>query len=82
LVSCSKKQKFSFASGVPIQLNKQVKDNVWIFLMHDIAGIGSAPRIDVIGTPSAPENQQYTCPYCGAKLRWVKQLPKSPRAPP
>jgi hypothetical protein len=38
--------------------------------------------IDVIGTPSAPENQQYTCPYCGAKLRWVKQLPKSPRAPP
>ena len=27
-------------------------------------------------------NKQYTCPHCGAKLLWVKQLPKSTRAPP
>jgi hypothetical protein len=26
--------------------------------------------------------QQYICPHCGAKLRRVKSLPKSPRAPP
>ena len=33
---------------------------------------------------AAPEikNKQNTCPLCGAKLRWVKLLPKSIRAPP
>ena len=45
LVSCSNKLKFSFAGGVLIQLNKQVKYTAWIFLMHNIVGIGSAPRI-------------------------------------
>jgi hypothetical protein len=30
--------------------------------------------------PTAAE--QYICPDCGAKLRWVKSLPKSTRAPP
>jgi hypothetical protein len=27
-------------------------------------------------------DQRYICPYCGAKLLWVKSLPKSTRAPP
>jgi hypothetical protein len=27
-------------------------------------------------------DQRYICPLCGAKLRWVKSLPKSTRAPP
>ncbi len=31
-------------------------------------------------TPSVYE--LYICPHCGAKLRWVKPLPKSSRAPP
>jgi hypothetical protein len=31
-------------------------------------------------TPTAYE--QYICPHCGAKLLWVKPLPKSTRAPP
>ena len=31
-------------------------------------------------TPTVGE--QYICPDCGAKLRWVKSLPKSTRAPP
>mgnify|MGYP001811927394 FL=1 len=31
-------------------------------------------------TPTVPE--QYLCPDCGAKLRWVKSLPKITRAPP
>jgi hypothetical protein len=49
-------------------------------LLNLVKGLLGA--IDVIVTPSAPESQQYTCPCCGAKLLWVKQLPKSPRAPP
>jgi hypothetical protein len=28
------------------------------------------------------ENQPHICPLCGAKLRWLKPLPKSTRAPP
>ena len=28
------------------------------------------------------ENQHHICPLCGAKLRWLKPLPKSTRAPP
>jgi hypothetical protein len=27
-------------------------------------------------------DQRYICPHCGAKLLWVKSLPKSTRAPP
>jgi len=27
-------------------------------------------------------DKQYICPHCGAKLLWVKSLPKSTRAPP
>jgi len=27
-------------------------------------------------------DEAYICPHCGAKLLWVKLLPKSPRAPP
>jgi hypothetical protein len=49
-------------------------------LLNQAKGLLGA--VDVIGMRSAPESQQYTCPCCGAKLRWVKQLPKSPRAPP
>lgn len=28
------------------------------------------------------DHQPYTCPHCGAKLRWLEPLPKSTRAPP
>ena len=27
-------------------------------------------------------NERYICPHCGAKLLWIKSLPKSTRAPP
>jgi len=27
-------------------------------------------------------DKQYICPQCGARLLWVKPLPKSTRAPP
>jgi hypothetical protein len=40
--------------------------------------LGDSPGPEVTPTLS----QQYICPDCGAKLRWVKSLPKSTRAPP
>jgi hypothetical protein len=40
--------------------------------------LGDSPSPEVTPTHS----QQYICPDCGAKLRWVKSLPKSTRAPP
>jgi len=27
-------------------------------------------------------DERYICPHCGEKLRWIKPLPKSTRAPP
>jgi hypothetical protein len=40
--------------------------------------LGDRPGSELTQTPS----QQYICPHCGAKLRWVKSLPKLTRAPP
>jgi hypothetical protein len=40
--------------------------------------LGDSPGSDVTPTPG----QQHICPDCGAKLRWVKSLPKLTRAPP
>ena len=39
--------------------------------------LGDRPGSEVIPTL----DQQYICPDCGAKLRWVKSLPKITRAP-
>ena len=52
---------------------------------------GSRKRLAVVkcllGDIGEPEvtptvDERYICPHCGAKLRWVKSLPKSTRAPP
>jgi len=40
--------------------------------------LGDSGKPDV--TPTA--DKRYICPHCGAKLRWVKPLPKSTRDPP
>jgi hypothetical protein len=40
----SNKHRLSFAGGVLIQLNQLTFSSVSISLMHDIAGIGSAPQ--------------------------------------
>ena len=40
--------------------------------------LGDSPGSEVTQTPG----QQHICPDCGAKLRWVKSLPKLTRAPP
>ena len=40
--------------------------------------LGDSPGPEV--TPTL--GQQYICPDCGAKLRWVKSLPKLTRVPP
>jgi hypothetical protein len=42
------------------------------YLLGDIRASELAPTVD----------EPYICPHCGAKLRWVKPLPKSTRAPP
>jgi len=42
------------------------------YLLGDIAEPNVTPTVD----------KRYICPHCGAKLRWVKPLPKSSRAPP
>lgn len=39
-------------------------------------------EIDIAGTSATSEDQLFICPCCGTKLRWVRPLPKSPRAPP
>lgn len=35
-----------------------------------------------VSEPTPAVDKQYICPHCGAKLLWVKRLPKSTRAPP
>ncbi len=37
-----------------------------------------------IGKPNATStiDERYICPHCGTRLRWIKSLPKSTRAPP
>jgi hypothetical protein len=42
------------------------------YLLGDTLISETTPTID----------DQYICPHCGARLRWVKPLPKSTRAPP
>jgi len=42
------------------------------YLLNDIGKPEDTPTVD----------ERYICPHCGANLRWVKQLPKSTRAPP
>ncbi len=42
------------------------------YLLGDIGEPEVTPTVD----------ERYICPHCGAKLRWVKSLPKSTRAPP
>jgi hypothetical protein len=41
----------------------------------------------LLGATDVPEAvkkqyEPYTCPHCGGHLKWVKELPKSPRSPP
>jgi len=36
-----------------------------------------------VDSPAVPApHHPYTCPHCGAKLRWAKSVPKSTRVPP
>jgi len=36
----------------------------------------------VVSETTPTTDQKYVCPHCGAKLLWVKALPKATRAPP
>ena len=51
------------------------KRNLLVVAKYLLGDIGVSDVTPVVA-------EEYICPHCGAKLRWVKSLPKLTRAPP
>ena len=61
----------------------QDKTQFWIEKQHNLLAVAKYLLGDIGASEVTPAaDEQYICPLCGAKLLWVKPLPKSTRAPP
>ena len=52
-------------------MNKQVKASVWIFLMHDIAGIGSALHLRLQGIDVRKEDARRLKPFLRKHINFL-----------
>jgi len=63
-----------------------VKIRYYGFMAHSKKNLLAVVKY-LLGAPDASDavekqHEPYTCPHCGGHLKWVKELPKSPRSPP